>query len=268
MAFGAGLVIVAAVWIGMRRIPSADAPAGPETTEAVTLRFFKDPATVPDFTVVDLDGRRVSLADARGKVVIVNFWATWCPPCRAEIPALVALQEKYRDRLLIIGISEDEGGPEMVKQYVAEQKINYPVALTTPEVSRLFPGVGALPTSFIIDREQRIVQKHVGMLNPLTTELETRSLAGLPVNATIEKVDKLQPAKLDNAAATDIPGVDLKPLSPAQRVAALTKLNSEGCTCGCELTLAKCRIDDPSCGVSLPLARQIVQQIADASPRP
>ena len=137
--------------------------------------------------------------------------------------------------------------------------------MTTPELEKAFPGVGALPTSFILDRQSRVVQKHVGMLTARTTEYETRALAGLPVNASIEEVDQSQGLKLDlgnGAQAMTIPGIDLASLPAARRTEALQKLNSQPCTCGCDLTLAKCRVDDPTCGVSLPLARQIVQQIA------
>jgi thiol-disulfide isomerase/thioredoxin len=232
-------------------------------TEPVTLRFFRDPKPAPAFTVRDLDGREISPASLRGKVVIVNFWATWCGPCRAEIPDLVALQEKYKDTLQVIGISEDEAGVEVVKRFAAEHKVNYPVAMTTPEIEKLFPGISALPTSFILDRESRVVQKHVGMLSARTTEYEARHLAGLPVNASIEEFDQTQGLKIVNGAqATTIPGVDLASLPVAKRTEALQKLNAQACTCGCDLSVARCRVDDPTCGVSLPLARQIVKQIA------
>ena len=232
-------------------------------TERVTLRFFRDPKPAPAFAVRDLDGREVSTASLRGKVVIVNFWATWCPPCRAEIPDLVALQEKYRDHLQVIGVSEDEASPDVVRRWADDHKVNYPIVMLTPELEKMFPGISALPTSFIVDRESRIVQKHVGMLPARTTEYEARALAGLPVDASIEHVDQTQGLKLENGAQlTTIPGLDLAPLSPAKRTEVLQKLNSQACTCGCELTLAKCRVDDPSCGVSLPLAREIVKQIA------
>ena len=127
-----------------------------------TLRFFRNPAQVPQFTVHDLDGRSLSSTDWRGKVVLINFWATWCGPCRAEIPALVALQERYRDRLFVLGVSEDEGPPDGVKRFATGLKINYPLAMLTPELERLFPGVGAIPTTFVLDRQSRLVQKHVG----------------------------------------------------------------------------------------------------------
>jgi thiol-disulfide isomerase/thioredoxin len=230
----------------------------------VTLRFFRNPAAAPVVAMRDLDGREVSLASLRGKVVLVNFWATWCGPCRAEIPDLVALQEKYRGQLQVIGISQDEVPVELVRRFAADHRMNYPVVMSTPEIEQLFPGVNALPTSFIVDRESRIVQKHVGMLTASLTEQETRALAGLPVNASIEEVDQAQGLKLENGAqAMSIPGVDLSKFDVAKRTEALQKLNSQPCTCGCDLTVARCRVDDPSCGVSLPLARQIVQQIAN-----
>ena len=229
----------------------------------VTLRFFRNPKPAPAFTMKDVDGREISPASLRGKVVIVNFWATWCGPCRAEIPDLVALQEKYKDTLQVIGISEDEAGVDVVKRFAAEHRINYPVAMMTPEIEKLFPGISALPTSFIVDRESRIVQKHVGMLSARTTEYETRHLAGLPVNASIEEMDQAQGLKLENGAQTlTIPGIDLASLPVAKRTEALQKLNAQPCTCGCDLTVARCRVDDPTCGVSLPLAQQIVKQIA------
>jgi len=199
------------------------------------------------------------------KPVLVDFWATWCGPCRAEIPDLVALQEKYKDTLQVIGISEDEAGVDVVRRFAAEHRVNYPIAMTTPEIEKMYPGISALPTSFILDREARVVQKHVGMLTARTTEFEARHLAGLPVNASIEEVDQSQGLKLNlenGAQATTIPGIDLASLPVAKRTEALQKLNGQPCTCGCDLTVARCRVDDPTCGVSLPLAQQIVKQIA------
>ena len=263
------VMLVAAVWAAARVGRRLDGPA--EESAAATdsanspiaLQFYRDPTPVPAITMTDLDGHTLSSASWRGKVVIVNFWATWCGPCRAEIPDLVALQTKYRDRLQIIGVSEDDDPPETVRKSAAQLKVNYPVVMSTPELRKVFTGVSALPTSFIVDREARVVQRHVGMLVAATTEAETRSLAGLAVNASIELVEKDKPAKLANAAqATTIPGVDLGALSKERRVAALTKLNEEPCTCGCNLTVARCRVDDPTCPVSLPRAKEIVAGIS------
>jgi thiol-disulfide isomerase/thioredoxin len=260
---GTAMVLGAAFYLHGGRLRGDDEAGA--TAERTTIRFFKDPDLVRPFSASDLDGRTISSASFQGKVVIVNFWATWCPPCRAEIPDLIALQDKYRDHLQVIGISEDEASVDDVRRFVAEHKINYPIVMSTPELVKLFPGVRALPTSFIVDPESRLVQKHVGMLQPALTELETRALAGLPVNAAIERVDRTEGLKLASTAQLmEIPGVNLASLSTAKRGEALQKLNSQSCTCGCDLTVAKCRVDDPSCGVSLPLAKQIVQQVADA----
>jgi thiol-disulfide isomerase/thioredoxin len=269
-----GLVLVAicGVWLGARNMryddataPSADETPAEAAAAPMTIRFFRDPKPAAAFALHTIDNQEISLASLRGRVTLVNFWATWCPPCRAEIPDLIALQEKYRDRLQVIGISEDEGGSEVVRKYVADHRMNYPVAMTSPEFEKLFPGVSALPTSFLIDKEGRIVQKHVGMLTASLTEAETRALAGLPVNATIELVEQTQKLELGaNAQALEIPGVDLAKLTPAKRTQALEKLNGQSCTCGCDLTVARCRVDDPTCGISLPLARRIVDEVAAA----
>src|SRR5256885_6496182 len=229
----------------------------------MTIRFFRHPADAPSFSARTIDGREISLASLRGKVTIVNFWATWCPPCRAEIPDLIALQNKYHDQLQIIGVYQDETGPELVRQFAAEQRMNYPIVMSTPELERIFTGIYALPTSFIIDRKAQIVQKHVGMLNAATTEGETRLLAGLSVDATVEYVEDETKVLIKNAAqATKIPGVDLDHLSPAAKAAALTQMNADHCTCGCALTLAACRINDPTCSISLPLAKKIAAAAA------
>jgi thiol-disulfide isomerase/thioredoxin len=238
-------------------VPAADAPV---------VKLLKDPAPIGDFTMTDIDGRTVSSSDLRGKVVLVNFWATWCPPCRAEIPDLIKLQDKYRDHLVILGVSEDELPVESVRAFVTEQKMNYTIAMTTPELAKIFRGVAALPTTFVIDREGKLAQRHVGMLNAEDTELEAQVLAGLNQNARIERVDDPARVRLENAAqATSIPGVDLTKMSPAKRTEAIKALNAEDCTCGCGLTLAECRINDPDCSVSLPLARAMVEKIAQTN---
>jgi len=211
----------------------------------------------------DLDGKTISTATLKGKVVIVNFWATWCPPCRAEIPDLIKLQEKYKDQLQIIGISDDDDPPAAVKKWADAHGMNYPIVMSNDELRKVFAGVAALPTSFILNRESKMVMRHVGMLQAPVTEAETRHLAGLQVDAEVEEIEKDdKPAKLANALqVTEIPGIDLSKLTPAQRVAAITKLNDEPCTCGCNQTLARCRVDDPTCPVSLPKAKEIVAAI-------
>jgi len=263
-----GAAFVAAIIVGIGvtrylRTVQGTAPGPGGSGEKLTLRLLTTPMPVASFTVHDLDGRTISSESLRGKVTIVNFWATWCPPCRAEIPDLIALQDKYRDQLQIIGVSQDETGPEVVRQFATEQRMNYPIVMSTPELERIFTGIYALPTSFVIDKDVQIVQKHVGMLNAATTEGETRLLAGLSVDATVEYVEDETKALIKNAAqATKIPGVDLDALSPAAKAMALTQMNADKCTCGCALTLAACRINDPTCSISLPLAQKIAAAAA------
>ena len=232
------------------------------TANAASVRLLRDPVVAADFTVTDLDGKTITSQALRGKVVLVNFWATWCPPCRAEIPDLIKLQEKYKDRLVVLGISEDEAPVDTVRAFVAEHKVNYFIAMTTPELSKVFRGVSALPTTFVLDMEGKIVQRHVGQLDAANTELEAQFLSGLNTNVKVERVEDPAKLRLQNAAqATEIPGVDLTGMTPAKRTEAIKALNAENCTCGCGLTLAECRINDPECGVSLPLARALVEKL-------
>jgi thiol-disulfide isomerase/thioredoxin len=226
------------------------------------VRFVKNPAPIPELTMKTLDGRTITTKDLEGKVTIFNFWATWCPPCRAEIPDLVKLQEQYKDHVVIIGISSDDGPPELVSRFAADYKINYPIVMETPEITKAFPGIFALPTTFVVGPELKMMQKHVGQIRPAQIELEARVLAKLPVDADVEyESDTNQAVLASNAQATDIPGVDLASLTPAQKTAALKRLNEEACGCGCGLTIAQCRINDSTCAVSPPLADKIIAEV-------
>lgn len=226
------------------------------------ITFIKDPVAIPELTMKTLDGRTLSSKALSGKVTLVNFWATWCPPCRDEIPDLIKLQERYKDQLLIIGVSSDEGSSEMVAKFAAEHRMNYPIVMETPELTKAFPGIFALPTTFIVDPDLKMVKKHVGRLNPGIVELETRVLAKLPADVEVQRiVDNTQAVLTGNAQATEVPGLDLDSLSPSQKTAALKRLNEEKCTCGCGFTLAQCRINDTTCAVSLPIAEKIVAEI-------
>jgi thiol-disulfide isomerase/thioredoxin len=230
---------------------------------AAIIRFVKDPQPVPAFSAKDLDGNTVSTADWPGKVTLVTFWATWCPPCRAEIPQLIALQRQYADQLRVVGISVDESPADELKDFAEQSGINYPIVVATKEIARKFGGVPALPTSFLINRDGRVVQKHVGLYPLGVYDREIRALLGLPVDAAIETFEDNGQIFLSNAAhATELPGVDFSKLKPDQKKAALKRMNSENCNCGCTLTIAQCRINDTQCQVSTELAKQIVEGAA------
>ena len=274
----AALLVVPILWAAGCGPSPVDAPgsdwtggaAGPPPLFAtpdggVTLRFVDTPAEVPDLTMETLEGETISMAAQRGKVVLVNFWATWCGPCREEIPFLVRLAERYPDHLTVIGVSEDQGSPDTVAAFAGQYGVNYPIVMSTPEIKRAFPGVFALPTSFVVDPEGRMVESHVGLISPVILEQETRYLTSLTHDATVETAPSNDQIRLANAAqATEIPGVDLSVLTPEQREEVLRRVNEEGCPCGCSLTLAQCRINDSACGISPPLVDQLVAEVAGA----
>lgn len=233
----------------------------------VVIELSDRPIPLPDLALVDLDGQPVTNASLKGKVALINFWATWCGPCREEIPMLAALQTHYRDRLVVVGLSIDERPAEDVKTFAAGLGVNYPVAMSTRALEQAFGGVTAVPATFVVDPAGRIVQRHLGLLQGPRTEHEVRALSGLPTDAEVRTVADTGQVLLANAAyATEIPGLDLTSLTPAAREEARRRLNTEHCSCGCGLTLAQCRINDPSCEVSLPIARAILAETSASQP--
>jgi len=129
----------------------------------------------PAFTLVDLNGKSVSLSDFRGKIVVLNFWATWCPPCRREIPDFIDLQKEYGSRSVqIVGIALDE--PEKVQAFARQNGMNYPVLLGSDEVSMKYGGIEGIPTTFIIDKNGRIVNRFEGFRPREVFETEIKQL--------------------------------------------------------------------------------------------
>mgnify|MGYP000915414110 CR=1 FL=1 len=118
----------------------------------------------PTWKLEDLAGKPVSSEDFKGKVVVVDFWATWCPPCREEIPGYIELQQKYGPKgLVIVGVSLDQAGPDVVKAFATKTGINYPLVMGDDKVVSDFGGVEGIPTTFLIDRQGQIRDRKVGM---------------------------------------------------------------------------------------------------------
>lgn len=118
----------------------------------------------PEWVLKDVEGREVKAADFKGKVVVVDFWATWCPPCRKEIPEYVALQKKYAERgLVILGFSLDEAPAADVKAFGEKFQVNYPLLMADEETAEAFGGIEGLPTAFVIDREGNIRHVKLGL---------------------------------------------------------------------------------------------------------
>lgn len=132
----------------------------------------------PDFTLQDLSGQQVILSRYHGKVVLLDFWATWCGPCRQEVPHFIGFQKKYHPQgLQIIGVSMDDG-PEPVHAFYEEFKMNYPVAMGTAQVGEQYGGILGLPVAFLIDRNGRISSKHIGETDIAVLEKEIVALLG------------------------------------------------------------------------------------------
>lgn len=119
----------------------------------------------PAWALTDLEGKPVGAETLKGKVVVVDFWATWCGPCVHEIPGYVALQKKHGEKgLVIVGVSVDQRGEAVVKPFAKKMKVNYPLAMATPEVIAAFGGIEAIPTTFLIDREGKIRHRKQGAM--------------------------------------------------------------------------------------------------------
>jgi cytochrome c biogenesis protein CcmG/thiol:disulfide interchange protein DsbE len=155
----AALIITLVVLAG-KKSPAAvvSAPANGSAPAAPASCTGK---AAPDFTYTDINGKNLSLSGLRGKVVILDFWATWCPPCKMEIPGFVQLQKQYeKEGLMVVGIALDT--EEKVKNFAKEYGINYPLAIGDQSITQAYGGIQGIPTTFIIDKTGCIVGQHVG----------------------------------------------------------------------------------------------------------
>ena len=254
--------------LGLLNAPRAARPQVPglpsqpfNAANQPVIRFVKDPEPAPALDAKDIFGNPVNKDDWPGKVVMVNFWATWCPPCRYEIPELLQLKQEFGDKLEIIGMSEDDDGPDGVIKFALSKNMSYPIVMATRDIVRSYGGVPALPTTFLINTEGRVVTKHSGLYPKDAYDQEIRALLGMPTYARVETYADTGQLFLKNAAnATELPGVNFKGLTAEQKKHVLHRLNAESCTCGCDLTLSQCRVNDTGCPVSGDMAAEIIKQ--------
>ena len=131
---------------------------------AASTKPEKDRKLAPEFELKDADGKTVRLSDYKGKVILLDFWATWCGPCKIEIPWFIQFERTYKDKgFAVIGVAMDEEGWPVVKPFVTEMAINYRIVQGNDSVAQLYGGVEALPTTFLIDRSGKIAATHVGL---------------------------------------------------------------------------------------------------------
>ena len=148
-------------------------------TAASELKNKKARKAAPDFSLKDSNGKLVKLSDYKGKVVLLNFWATWCGPCKIEIPWFIDFEQRYKDRgFAVIGVTMDEESWDSVKPYITEKKVNYRVVMGDDSVGKAYGGVDSLPTTFVIDQEGRIASTHIGLVSKSDYQNEIVKLLG------------------------------------------------------------------------------------------
>ena len=167
--FFVGALVAVMLFAGIRtaRNNRANGPANGQLMGSVA----------PDFQLQSLDGKDLRLSSLRGKAVLLNFWATYCGPCKVEIPWFIEFEKNYSGRgLAVLGVSMDEDGWKVVTPYVESKKMNYPVLLGNEQVAGLYGGLDALPTTLILDRTGKIASAHTGLVGKDTYEKEIQQL--------------------------------------------------------------------------------------------
>jgi peroxiredoxin len=155
-----------------------DKPPVPKVVAAADISSLPNLGPAPAWKLQDLNGKPVTLAELKGKVVVLDFWATWCGPCRMEIPGYIEMTKKYgKDGLVIVGASIDQGGPEVVKAFADKMGINYSLVMADEATATAYGATSAIPTTIIIDRNGQVRHRKEGAEEP--SEYEPKVLAVL-----------------------------------------------------------------------------------------
>ncbi len=171
--------------IGLFSCTKTDEPTG-----AAKLKAEHTRNEAADFALEDANGQTLKLSDLRGKVVLLNFWATWCGPCKVEIPWFIEMEREFKDQgFAVVGVSMDEDGWKAVKPFMQDMKVNYRMVLGTEEMAQLYGGVEALPTSYVLDRNGKVASVHMGIVSRKVFEEEIRALLEAKATAAAADVD-------------------------------------------------------------------------------
>lgn len=231
-----------------------------------------DKPLAPQFSLTDIFGQKLNLSDYRGKVVLLDFWATWCGPCRMEIPGFIKLQRQYGSQgFQIIGISMDDSASPVLKFY-KQFGMDYPVAMGNSQLAALYGGIIGLPTTFLIGRDGRIYDKVPGAVDEQRFVIEIKNLLASSAKGPdqgFKAAGDSAPIHVETPAEANsqVPGVDLTKLSSASVASYKKIIAAEPCNCGCKRNVLECRMTDPSCSESLDLAKAALAKYEKANPK-
>jgi thiol-disulfide isomerase/thioredoxin len=210
------------------------------------IEAHEDYPKAPDFRLTDLRGRSVTLSDYQGKVVLLDFWATWCGPCRAEIPELIALQQRYGEQgLRVIGISVDDD-PHAVRQFYKSVALNYPVAMANGQTEALYGGIQGLPTTFLVGRDGRVYICYVGAVAVSDLESDIRALLDTRNGGPPPTFGQ---STAESAGISADLALDIKRERSGVSKAEYIAPSAQGrCNCGCNMSGGKCGGSGHMCG--------------------
>ncbi|MES2219939.1 MAG: TlpA disulfide reductase family protein [Acidobacteriota bacterium] len=161
---------------GSGNAPSANATADATSPSAQGLPDFRE-KPAPSFTLKSVDGKPVSLSDFKGKAVLLNFWATWCGPCKVEMPWLIEMQKKYASQgFTVLGISEDDGSTKQVSDFMAKMGVDYPVLMYNDQMNKAYGGIDYLPTSYYIGRDGKVIVEAGGLISESEMEANIQKI--------------------------------------------------------------------------------------------
>jgi peroxiredoxin len=179
------VLAIASVWFYRGVVDARDR----DSVHAATVKPAKDRRDAPGFALKDADGKTVHLSEYRGKVVLLDFFATWCGPCKIEIPWFIEMERKNKDKgFAVLGVSMDDEGWEIVKPFLAQMGVNYRVVIGNDATGQLYGGVEALPTTFLIDKQGKIAKVHQGLASKRDFEDGVQQLLQEPASIADNRI--------------------------------------------------------------------------------